>query len=371
MSTDQKNYGFAHPGRERPRVLLILGGGGMKGMVHVGVLKALQRLGIHVDEIVGTSIGAVIGAIYAGGMDVANLHEMTLDLSKRDFFRLKVLKFLVKGYRHASLYKGKHFLRFLEETMPKRSFDELDIPFFCNALSIDTGSMRFFGMPGSRDIDLAQAVYASATLPGIFEPLEYEGNHYMDGGIADSLPLRFARSRRPDLIIAVDLSIRDYRDRAQFRRSLPWILYRSFEIAQESLNELNLHSQGGPDLVQIKPPVGHLGLFEFSELEELIHLGERKTMEILCSHPRTRGLCDPDEVERVRLKGHEVRPYVKVTVDESACINCGLCHVTCATDGFTASEQGPVLLKKENYECPRDGACMRNCPTGAIELRFP
>jgi len=354
-----------------PRIVLVLGGGGMKGMVHVGVLRALGRLGIHVDEVIGTSIGAVIGALYCSGMGVQELDELTQDLSRRDFFRLNVLKILVKGYRHASLYKGELFMDFLEQRLPAKTFDDLDRPFFCNALSLVDGSMRYFGLPGQKTIPLAKAVYASASLPGIFEPLEYEGDHLIDGGIADSLPLRLARARRADLIIAVDLSVRDYRARAEFRPSLPFILYRSFEVSQEALVEQNLHAYGGPDLIHLKPPVGHLGLFNFEDLNELVDLGERKAIEVLASHPRTRYLCSNEEVERLRLAGREARNYVGVKVDTDACINCGICHVTCATNGFVAAEEGSVLLKAQNYECPRDGGCVRNCPVGAIEIEFP
>ena len=343
----------------------------MKGMVHLGVLRALDKLGIEIDEIIGTSIGAVIGSLVASGMSVEDLYELTQDLSRKDFFRLNVLKFLVKGYRHASLYKGELFRKFLEDNIPCKHFSELKKPFFCNALSLVTGSSIYFGLPGLDQIELYKAVYASASLPGIFEPLEHDGDHLVDGGISDSMPLRFARSRKPDVIIAVDLSVRDYRDRSEFRKSLPWILYRSFEVAQEALNEQNLHAYGGPDVVLIKPPVGHLGLFQFDDLDELVRLGEQKALEILTSHPRTRGLCNEEIVKKMEMLGRSRRPYVDVRVDESICINCGVCEVTCATDGFVASENGPVLLKAHNYECPEDGACMRNCPTGAITLDFP
>ena len=146
----------------------------MKGVVHVGVLRALTRLGIQVDEVIGTSIGAVIGALFCSGLSVENLDELTQDLSRRDFFRLNVLKFLVKGYRHASLYKGELFMDFLDQRLPVKTFQELDRPFFCNALSLIDGSMRYFGLPGQDSISLKEAVYASASLPGIFEPLEYE-----------------------------------------------------------------------------------------------------------------------------------------------------------------------------------------------------
>lgn len=352
-------------------MLLLLGGGGMKGVVHVGVLRALERVGIRVDEVIGTSIGAVIGALFASGMTVEELDTLTHDLTRKDFFRLNVLKFLVKGYRHASLYKGARFMDFLEENLPCKTFQELKLPFMCNALSLDNGSMRYYGLPGQDEIPLAKAVYASASLPGIFEPLEYEGDHLIDGGIADSMPLRLARARRADLIIAVDLSIRDYAARSQFRRSLPYILYRSFEVAQEALVEQNLHAYGGPDLIHLKPPVESYGLFHFDELDDLINLGERKALETLTSHPRTRALCRPEEVEKMRLLGRGVKPYVAVEVDEETCINCGICHATCSTNGFADSEAGPVLVKAHNYECPRDGGCLRNCPADAIRLVFP
>ncbi len=343
----------------------------MKGMVHVGVLKALSRLRLPVDEIIGTSIGAVIGALYASGFEVEDFEELTQELRQKDFFKLNVLKFLYKGYRHASLYKSGPFLSFLESRLGDKGFGDLRIPFFCNALSLETGGMHYFGVPGGREISLKEAVYASAALPGIFEPLAWNGEHLMDGGIADSLPLRLARARGAELIIAVDLSAPDQSARTTYKNSLPYILYRSFEISQEALVEMNLHAYGGPDLVHLKPPVGHLGLFKFNDLEELIQLGERTAIETIASHPLSSSYCAPEIVDEVRLKGRERRRFVEVKVDTEACVHCGVCFATCATDGFVPAKRGSVLLKAHNYECPRDGACAKNCPTGAIRLTYP
>jgi NTE family protein len=360
----------ASPLRSRPRTLLVLGGGGMKGMVHVGVLRALHKLGIVVDEIIGTSIGACVGSFYASGISVPELETLVSELTKKDFFQIKVLKFLVKGYRHQSLYKGETFMRFLEDRLPAKSFADLELPFFCNALSLDSGRVRYFGLPGCDSIPLTQAVYASASLPGIFEPLEWEGDHLIDGGIVDSLPLRLARARKADLIIAVDLSMREFGEN-QFRKSLPWILFRSFELAQEAATEHNLHAHAGVDMIHIKAPVGHLGVFDFSDLSALVDLGERQTLEVLASHPRTSGLCDPNIVEELRVLGRTRKPYAGIVVDQETCIHCGVCRVTCATDAFTAAESGTVVLKAKNYECTLDGACVRNCPVDAIDLTLP
>lgn len=205
----------AHAARDgsSERTVLVLGGGGMKGIVHLGVLRALDRLGIQVDEIIGTSIGAVVGAMRACGLTLDEMNAIVGELDRKDFFRIKILKFLVKGYRHASLYKGDLFRRFLEESLTKSSFDELEIPFFCNAISLNSGVQRYFGTTGSRDIPLIDAVYASATLPGIFEPLIWQDEAWIDGGIVESLALRFARTRAASRVIAVDLSVRDYTEK--------------------------------------------------------------------------------------------------------------------------------------------------------------
>src|SRR6185369_13168494 len=89
----------------RPRTILVLGGGGMRGYAHIGVVRALERLGLHVDEVVGTSMGAVMGALFATGLDSHRIEEVAGEISVRDYFKLNVLKFLVRGYRHASVYK--------------------------------------------------------------------------------------------------------------------------------------------------------------------------------------------------------------------------------------------------------------------------
>ncbi|MCA8970702.1 MAG: patatin-like phospholipase family protein [Planctomycetes bacterium] len=353
-----------------PRTILVLGGGGMKGIVHVGVLRALDKLGIHVDEIVGTSIGAVVGAMRACGLSMSEMESIVCDLDRKDFFRIKILKFLVKGYRHASLYKGEMFRKFLADNLPKREFDELVVPFYCNAVSLETGAQRYFGGRGSREISLIDAVYASATLPGIFEPLEWNGEMWIDGGIVDALPLRWARAQKPERIIAVDLSVRDYRERQEYRRSLPWILFRAFELGQEALVEHNLHQYAGPDIVHIKPPVGHRGIFDFEELVELIELGEQDATDALVSHPSTRDLCDP-EIRRHVEENHRLRRgYATIHIDPDKCNRCGICTVTCGTEGYAANN-GDVLHRAEHDRCTLDGACVRNCPTDAIDIRFP
>src|SRR6185436_2628686 len=106
-----------------------------------------------------------------------------------DYFRLNVVKFLLKGARAPSMYAGGHFKRKLSQILPQVGFGEMRMPFYCNAVRLETGGSVFWGSAGFEKIPLVDAVYASCALPGIFEPMERDGYHYMDGGLVDSLPL--------------------------------------------------------------------------------------------------------------------------------------------------------------------------------------
>ena len=341
----------------------------MRGYAHIGVIRALEKLGLRISEIVGTSMGAVMGGLFATGLNSQQVEEAASDISLKDYFRLKLLKFLVKGYRHASVYKGKVFHDFLRATVPQQSFGELTVPFFCNALSLTRGSARFFGLPGSDQVPVADSIYASACLPGIFEPLEIEGDWYIDGGLTENLGLRLAQARRPDIIIAVDLTYRDMHKQVPYKASLPHILFQAYEIMGMALNEHNLHRYVDSRVAVIKPKVEHVNLLDKPDVTEVVRLGERDALEVLTTHPMTRYLCNPEVVREVDRTISAPRDYVHLDVDMNLCVHCGICAATCATEGYAAVPFGDVVRKLHNYECTRDMACERNCPEGAIRLR--
>ena len=122
-------------------------------------------------------------------------------------------------------------MQFLHEELPIHDFAALPRTFFCNALSLTTGVMQYFGLPEAPKISVPDAVYASACLPGVFEPMEIDGDHFIDGGMAETLGLKLAAARRPDLIVAVDLSIRDHHTPTPYRASLPHIVLRRQDSA--------------------------------------------------------------------------------------------------------------------------------------------
>ena len=348
--------------------VVVLGGGGMRGMAHVGVLRALQRLGIRFDAVVGTSIGSLVGAMVAGGKDLDHIEEIVCNLKKEDYIRFNTIKLLFKGIRTPSIYQGETFRESLSRILPEGGFADLVMPFWCNSVCLETGGNSFWGAPGFQDVSLVDAVYASCALPGVFEPFERGGRHYMDGGIVDPLPLRWAKMLKPQRIIAVDLSIKGTYSAPKYKKRAIGSLFRSFEITQEVIVEQMLHMHGGEGVVLIQPKVGHLHRFDFDEVPDVIAAGEQAAERVLTSHPLTR-----EDVWMQNAEGLtcpvEPQEYVSLHLDPSACVGCGVCQMVCETEGFDALQDIPAtVLKPHNYECTRDSACARNCPTSAIRL---
>ena len=350
-----------------PRVVLVLGGGGMRGMAHIGVLRGLAKLGIHVDAIVGTSIGSLIGALAAGGLTLEEIEQRIEGLRKEDYFRLNVVKFLLKGMRAPSMYRGDTFRQRLEEILPDVGFDDLALPFYCNAVRLESGGSVFWGSPGFRDVSLVDAVYSSCALPGIFEPFNDGTFNYMDGGIVDPVPLRFASTLSPQVTIAVDLTIKATMKTPNYKNRAVSTLFRAFEIAEEVVAEQNLHMHVDYRTALVQPKVGHLSRFDFDDVHAVVELGEQETIRTLTAHAATRDLIGSAVADGVACPV-EPRDYVSVRIDRDACIGCGLCEAVCETDAFWARGEKATVRKVQNYECTRDQACARNCPTSAIRL---
>lgn len=211
----------------RPTVGLVLGGGGAKGGAHIGVLKVLEELRIPIDYIAGTSIGAVIGGLYASGMTVVEIEHLLASIDWQSLvsntpprryqpFRLKLegadipsqleLGFNDGGFQFPSgiLSAQNVELALKAATLPVaqvQDFRDLPIPFRAVAADLKTGEVVVLG-----EGDLSSAIRASASLPGIFAPVERGGRLLIDGGIVMNLPVEVAKAMGADVIIAVDLT---------------------------------------------------------------------------------------------------------------------------------------------------------------------
>jgi len=211
----------------RPRVCLVLSGGGARGIAHVGVIKALEEMRVPIDCIAGTSMGAVIGGLYASGMTASQIDETIRSVDWQEAFRDAPPRrdltfrrkqddrnFLVRlplGLKHGHLLlpKGSIQGQKLEETLRQLTlpfsnttdFNQLPTPFRAVATDLVTGAAVLLDKG-----DLAIAMRASMSAPGVFAPVEYQGKLLVDGGLAENLPIDVARAMHADVLIVSDVS---------------------------------------------------------------------------------------------------------------------------------------------------------------------
>ncbi|PKM92612.1 MAG: hypothetical protein CVU80_02445 [Elusimicrobia bacterium HGW-Elusimicrobia-4] len=181
----------------RPKIALVLGGGGARGFAHIGVLKALEEKKIPIDIIVGTSVGALVGGLYASGMSISDLEKMGQGIGWNKISNLSSVKLLTL-IAAESLLSTEKLEKYLKKYIGAQKFDELKIPFACIACDIKTGERIVF-----KDGEAAFAMRVSATIPGVFKPVEYRHRLLVDGGVVDNLPVDIAKVMDADFIIAV------------------------------------------------------------------------------------------------------------------------------------------------------------------------
>jgi NTE family protein len=158
------------------RIGIALSGGGSRGIAHLGILKALEEFGIRTGIISGTSAGAIIGALYAYGYKPDEILEIVL--------KTRLLKILRPAFTKRGLLTLEKTYNFFNSLLPTDSFDSLKIPLYICATNVKNGRPTFFSS-GS----LIRSVMASSAIPVIFSPVEIEGNHYIDGGITNNMPV--------------------------------------------------------------------------------------------------------------------------------------------------------------------------------------
>lgn len=176
---------------DRP-VALVLGGGGLRGFAHIGVLRALEEHGIRPDIVVGTSAGALVGAAYASGTTVEQLAD--------DALRLDVPALIDWTLDEGGLMRGDEIARWVDRATHGKRIEDFPMRFGAVATDLDSGDAVLLasGAPGN-------AVRASAAVPGATVPVAYPGGHLVDGGVASLVPVRFARAMGAHTVIAVDI----------------------------------------------------------------------------------------------------------------------------------------------------------------------
>ena len=185
------------PQQQRPTVGLALSAGGVRGFAHVGTLEVLDNAGVPIDRLAGTSMGSVVGSLYAAGLPTDKIWEVgqhiTMEKISADINLIGALRFLFSK----KLPSSANLVNFFHEQLGDMHFEDLKIPFACPAMDIKTGErVEFTSGP------LAIAVRASMNLPGVFEPVQYRHRALVDGAVVDYLPVELVRSLGAEYIIA-------------------------------------------------------------------------------------------------------------------------------------------------------------------------
>ena len=295
--------------QKKPKIGLVLSGGGAKGFAHIGVLKVLEEAGVKIDYIGGTSMGAVIGGLYASGYNASqidsifqatNFNELLNDFiprSSKNFYEKRndelyalVLPFnkLKIGIPEAlskGMYNYNLLSRITRNVRHIRDFNKLPIPFLCIGTNIETGEQVLLNKG-----NLAQAMIASSAFPSLFSPVEIDGKLLVDGGVINNYPIEEVRKLGAEIIIGVDVQD-DLLDRNQLKDATRILVQitnlQSIERMKKNVKQTDVY---------IKPDIKNYGVVSFDKGKEIIRKGEEATFSVY---------------EQIKLLVDESNPYKK------------------------------------------------------------
>jgi NTE family protein len=339
------------------KIALVLGGGGLKGFAHIGVIRALKELKIDPLVVAGTSIGALIAAAYGNDMPVKEMEERARNLKRRDLFRLNRMGMLLERTKSPSIYLEDPLRQVVEGVVQQSSFQKLKRRVLVNTVDIQRGSQVVWGLHGLRDVSVIDAVYASCALPGFYPPGYVGGRLCVDGGVLDNLPVSIA-GRGMDVVIAVDTGSSDLEPENDIATAgFTSIYMRAATTMMHALQLVPFEQWTKPPMILIRPKVNHIGWFSFSETNEVLEAGYTAAMDAL------------QHFEECCESGTGVFPRraTEIVVDPEKCIGCELCVALApnlmAMDGRRKAYPVTPIVEWS----PADGDFVHHCPTYAIE----
>ncbi len=241
----------------RPRVALVLGGGAARGFAHVGVIRVLEQEKIPIDLVVGTSVGSLIGAIYAADQNSFDLEWTAFSLQKDDLFDYGIIT-AVMGM---GLAKGDKLEAFVRGKVKVQDIEQLKIPFAAIATDLNWGTEVVLDK-GS----IARAVRASSAIPGVFQPVQHMGKLLVDGGVVNNIPISVARAKGADVVVAVDIS--ENVGNTAITNLMDVILQ-----AANIMFALNVERSKRDADVLVTPKVGDVGMMDFGQKKRCMEAG--------------------------------------------------------------------------------------------------
>lgn len=260
---------------------LVLSGGGLKGLAHIGVFRALEERGFTPSVVLGSSIGSLIGAAWAAGTSVPEMELRARQVRRRDVFRVAHADMAFRRMLAPALYRREPLDALIASLVGNVRFDQLSRRLLVNTADLNSGQQVLWGMPGFRDIRVADAVSASCALPGIFPPRIIHDRAYIDGAVVDNLPVRQAVAIGEGTIVAVNVAGNAIERSHIEQQGFAATYIRGLEIVMQRQIEAQLRNWDGPPLVLITPKVEHISMFAFDHSDELLDAGYQATIATL------------------------------------------------------------------------------------------
>ena len=339
---------------------LVLSGGGLKGLAHVGVFRALEERGLRPSLVVGSSIGSLIGAAWAAGASLRQMEERARAVRRRDVFQVAHTDMAFRRMLAPAVYRREPLESLVYGLVGKITFRDLRHRLLVNTTDLHSGVQVMWGLPGLLDARVADAVLASCALPGIFPPRTIGGRAYVDGAVVENLPVRVAAAMGDGPILAINVAATSVLRSSAETDGFAATYIRGLEIVMQTQIESQLRGWQGPPLVLVQPRVEHISMFAFDRTDELLEAGYQATVQTLDQlggrlHAVSRGM-------------HPTR-RLRVLVDESRCVGCGTCVIQ-APAVFRLDERGKAQVHTPLQSwSPMDGSYLLNCPTYAISVR--
>lgn len=243
------------------RIGLALGGGAAKGFAHIGVIKMLEANGFTPDMVAGTSAGSLVGALYASGM---NAFELQANAVALDETAIRDLQWSANG-----LVKGQKLQDYVNAQVKNKPLEKLNKPFVAVATRLEDGKRTVFARGNT-----GQAVRASSSIPGVFEPVLIGTQHYVDGGVVSPVPVDAVRELGADIVVAVDISDKP---RGQKPGNLLGTMGQSLAIMGHKLGQAELTRAD----ITIRPKVLDIGPADFAQRSHAIVEGEKAALAVM------------------------------------------------------------------------------------------
>lgn len=265
-----------------PRVWLVLGGGGLKGLAHIGAWRALGEAGVRVQGLVGTSIGALVAVLIATGRDWKEMRALARALRRQDIVRVNRRAVLFNGIRQPSVFRGDILREYYEGLFGELRWEDLTFPLLVNAVDLATGGTVWFGSGARTDVSVVDALYASSALPVLYPPAEVDGLALVDGGTAHPLALHKAAESGATGLIGVDVGAGETGDvEAILSQGMIAVHQRIYGIMTYRRRRDELATLGDVPLLYVRPRLDGFGTFDFDRVEYFVEEGYRAMSQAL------------------------------------------------------------------------------------------